>query len=288
MPARLSTKTPRSKNFCFTLNNYEDADIAAIRELHEACATYTIFGREVGESGTRHLQGYISFRQRIALSVAIDRLPTKCHVEVAKGGARANITYCSKEGRQEEIGVRPCKIDVSKSRKDLAEDFVKKAQDGATGVKDFADENPGVWYFSGHNLRRNFLSVAAPVQRDEIHVEWVYGPPGVGKSRYAHNELPDAYIKDPRTKWWNGYMLEKTCIIDDFGPGGIDINHLLRWFDRYKCLIEQKGDMCPLHVTRFIITSNFSPEECFTDNFQVPHVQLPALRRRIHVTHMQG
>jgi len=30
-------------------------------------------------------------------------------------------------------------------------------------------------------------------------------------------------------------------IIDDFGPNGIDINHLLRWFDRYKCLVENKG-----------------------------------------------
>jgi len=26
----------------------------------------------------------------------------------------------------------------------------------------------------------------------------------------------------------------------NFGPNGIDINHLLRWFDRYKCLVEKK------------------------------------------------
>jgi len=283
-----SKPTARHQNFCFTLNNYDAEAIELLKSCHEKYAKYTIFGREVGKSGTKHLQGYIQFRSRVSCANAQTRLPHGCHIEVARGGAGANIKYCSKEGDYEELGKRPVKEISKKSRDDLAKEFKEEATSGAIGVTKFAETNPGVWYFSGHNLRRNYLSVAVPVTRDDIHVEWVYGPPGVGKSRYAHGALPDAYIKDPRTKWWNGYMLETTCIIDDFGPGGIDINHLLRWFDRYKCLVEQKGDMCPLHVTRFIVTSNFSPEECFTDNFQVPHVQLPALRRRLAVTHMEG
>jgi len=47
--------------------------------------------------------------------------------------------------------------------------------------------------------------------------------------------------------------LEKEVIIDDFGPGGIDINHLLRWFDRYKCMVETKGGMIPLIADKFIL-----------------------------------
>lgn len=83
-------------------------------------------------------------------------------------------------------------------------------------------------------------------------------------------------------------MLEVDCIIDDLGPKGIDINHLLRWFDRYKCTVETKGDMVPLYVTKFIVTSNFSPEEVYKneDDCSIPHVQMPALRRRMKVTHM--
>jgi len=109
----------------------------------------------------------------------------------------------------------------------------------------------------------------------------------VGKSRLAHEELPEAYIKDPRTKWWNGYMLETSVIIDDFGPLGIDINHLLRWFDRYKCLVETKGGMIPLYATTFIVTSNFTPEDVFKDKEGVPHVQTPALERRLVIEHME-
>jgi len=81
-------------------------------------------------------------------------------------------------------------------------------------------------------------------------------------------------------------MLELDVIIDDFGPKGIDINHLLRWFDRYKCTVETKGDIVPLYATTFIVTSNFNPEGCFRDDDGGPHPQIDALRRRMHVTHM--
>lgn len=78
-------------------------------------------------------------------------------------------------------------------------------------------------------------------------------------------------------------MLEKEVIIDDFGPNGIDMNHLLRWFDRYKCNVETKGGMVPLLAETFIVTSNFEPGDCFKDKDGVIHPQMEALYRRINV-----
>lgn len=130
------------------------------------------------------------------------------------------------------------------------------------------------------------MILCRPQQRPDISVTWIYGAPGVGKSRKAHGEMPEAYIKEPRTKWWNGYIMEKEVIIDDFGPLGIDINHLLRWFDRYKCMVETKGGMIPLLASKFIVTSNFHPVDCFKDKEGVPHPQHDALMRRINIEEM--
>jgi len=156
---------------------------------------------------------------------------------------------------------------------------------GDQGLVEFADSEPHTWIRHGSNMLRNALSILPPIERPSISVRWLYGSPGVGKSRLAHATLPEAYVKDPRTKWWNGYMCQETCIIDDFGPGGIDINHLLRWFDRYKCLVENKGGMVALHATTFIVTSNFHPRDIFKFGDEI-NPQLPALERRIVIEEM--
>lgn len=67
-----------------------------------------------------------------------------------------------------------------------------------------------------------------------------------------------AYIKDPRTKWWDGYMGQENVIIDEF-RGTIDITHLLRWLDKYPVRVEVKGGSVPLCARRFWITSNLDP-----------------------------
>lgn len=81
-------------------------------------------------------------------------------------------------------------------------------------------------------------------------------------------------------------MLETECIIDDYGHQCIDINHLLRWFDRYKCLVECKHGMLPLYVTIFVVTSNFHPRQIFKFGDEV-HPQIEALERRMNIIEME-
>jgi len=274
-------RLPTCIQFCFTLNNYDEEEYTRIRTEAEKSAKYWIIGKEVSPSGTPHLQGYLLLRRRSNFSSVRNLLSPRIHLEGARGSARQNREYCSKGGDYTEGGAIPSDPVPKLSRDELARQFSEHFQRGNTGVAEFANSQPGTWLFSGHNMLRNSLSICRPISRPSINVRWIHGEPGVGKSRFAHAELQDAFIKDPRTKWWNGYMLEENVIIDDFAPNGIDINHLLRWFDRYKCTVETKGGMVPLHATTFIVTSNFSIEECFTDKDGAPHVQIPALRRRI-------
>jgi len=288
---------PSPKAYCFTLNNYTEDEYANVCRVCENESRYAIIGREVGEQGTPHLQGYVMFTRAYRFATIKDRFLPRCHIEVAAGSTDRNYDYCSKGGDFREFGERPAK--GKRSRDELGTYFSERlVTNRGRGLDEFAAEHPGVWYFSGHNMLRNHMTLQKPIDRPNINVRWINGPPGVGKSRFAHTTYPNAYIKDPRTKWWNGYMLEEEVIIDDFGPGGIDINHLLRWFDRYKCLVESKGGMLPLYASKFIVTSNFHPRDLFKDERRqfniasnsytvMDHPQLPALLRRIELIYME-
>jgi len=274
--------SPR-KAYCFTLNNYTDDDVEHIERVATDESQYAIVGREVGESGTRHLQGYIMFKRAYRFQTIKDRFLPRCHIEVAAGSPGSNRLYCSKDGEFREFGQIPGGSEGRATRDEIARSFRDSMVQGRRGLDEFVDGNPGTWYFSGHNLLRNHLFIQRPIERPDIDCRWFWGEPGVGKSKKAHEEMPDAYIKDPKTKWWNGYMLESDVIIDDYGHNCVDLNHMLRWFDRYKCLVESKGGMLPLHAIRFIVTSNFEPCTLFVDQFGVVNSQLPALMRRIKV-----
>lgn len=275
-------------NWCFTLNNYESEEYTKVLSFLERDAKYWIIGKEIGEGGTPHLQGFMSLQKRCIFNSLRDKLGSRFHIESARGTARQNREYCIKDGDYLEGGAIPKEGRKCKSRDELASEFRLALTGGSRSLSEFADSNPGAWAYSGHQLLRNSQFIVMPIARPSIYVEWLYGVPGVGKSRRAHDRYPDAYIKEPRTKWWSGYLQQKEVIIDDFASGGIDMNHLLRWFDRYKCLVETKGGMLALHADKFIVTSNFHPRDIFNvnvsdsmDHTNREHPQLPALMRRI-------
>ena len=94
----------RANSWTFTLNNYTEADCAAVQALVPE-ATYIVCGKEVGEKGTPHLQGYVKMVSTRTLSSMKKKLP-RAHFEVAGGSAAQNRVYCTKESEWlEEVSV---------------------------------------------------------------------------------------------------------------------------------------------------------------------------------------
>lgn len=125
--------------------------------------------------------------------------------------------------------------------------------------------------------------LVAPAVERTVHVYW--GATGTGKSRRAWDEAGlDAYPKDPRTKFWCGYQGGPNVVIDEF-RGGIDIGHVLRWFDRYPVLVEIKGGATTLRASTIWITSNIDPRQWYPG---LDAATNEALIRRLNIVHFIG
>jgi len=97
-----NTKTPPAravpaKKWCFTYNNYTKEKMETLETLFIQGGFKYIFGEEIGESGTAHLQGYIESEKKIR---PIEYFKTKdVHWEKTKGSKEDNIKYCSKDNK---------------------------------------------------------------------------------------------------------------------------------------------------------------------------------------------
>jgi len=88
----------RSRGWCFTLNNYTEEEFKKMSDGdHIKNLEKWIIGKEVGESGTKHLQGYYYFKNARALK-KMKEIDARAHWETAKGSPKQNLDYCSKDG----------------------------------------------------------------------------------------------------------------------------------------------------------------------------------------------
>lgn len=100
-PARGNTKTLAKKDrnnqmikHFMTFNNYSKSDIDKIVETMEPICKQFIFQEEIGENGTKHLQGCFWLKKKMRWSQF--NLPNKIHWEKVKDWKSA-VEYCSKE-----------------------------------------------------------------------------------------------------------------------------------------------------------------------------------------------
>lgn len=89
----------RSRKYCFTFNNYDDLTQKHLISYIERSfkGAKMIVAREVGESGTPHLQGYVEFPNAIQFET-LKMINPKIHWEAARGKTQQNVDYCSKDG----------------------------------------------------------------------------------------------------------------------------------------------------------------------------------------------
>jgi len=230
---------------------------------------------ELGEGGFLHWQLAVYFKLRVVLSTLHASLSGKGHYELARSAAIEE--YVFKEdtavlGTRFTLGSKPFK-------RGSARDWDAVYNQAIKGEFSDIEKSILVPYYS--SIKRIYQDNLAPTDMERtVYVYW--GATGTGKSRRAWQEAGmDAYPKDPRTKFWDGYRGQKHVVIDEF-RGDIAIGHLLRWLDRYPVIVEVKGSSAVLSAQTLWLTSNLSPTQWYPD---IDEETMSSLLRRIKVTH---
>lgn len=234
---------------------------------------------EIGEQGEaegyKHWQLYVCLESPMRLSGVKRIFGDKAHCEIVKHDSSA-VEYVWKEetrvfGTQFELGNRP----IRRNKASDWESIYDNAKRGRMG-----DIPADILVRHYGNISRIAADNAQPIPIvREVYV--FCGRTGTGKSRRAWDEAgADAYAKDPKSKWWTGLSNKKHAVVDEF-RGDIDIAHILRWTDRYPCLVETKGGSIPFLVEKIWFTSNLKPEQWYPN---LDTETVAALMRRLKVT----
>lgn len=249
------------RSFVFTLNNYSQEHIQAIKD-HFNKARYIVIGKEVGDSGTPHLQGFIQLDKRRTIQSIGGLFPW--HVEATRGTPLQASDYCKKGGDFIEVGTLCDQSSGTSKKEEYWKQVLELAKNGQMTALEEVYPGEYIRHFRNlHNIRVENL----PQHGTEKRCIWLHGKPGCGKSRFAFGLDPDSTYAKMANKWWDGYRDQKTIVLDDFGKDHKILGyHLKRWCDRYPAILEVKGSSLPATYDNFVITSNYSIDEIWADD----------------------
>lgn len=264
----------KAKHWCLTVNNYGDADICQFENIKES-ATYFIYGKEVGSSGTHHLQCYLAFKSQKTLAAVKKFWPTG-HFEIANGTPEQASIYCKKDEDYIEWGVLPKAQNVrgGEATKVMWEEVKTHAKAGELDAI-----NPKIYVTHYKTLKQiHYDHQKASANLPDVCGIWLWGEPGVGKSHKAREDYPGIYDK-MCNKWWDGYNDEEAVLLDDFEKvHDVLGHHLKRWADKYPFRAEIKCHSKMLRPKVIVVTSNYHPRDIFNGKM------LEAIERRFKVT----
>lgn len=260
----------RSRGWCFTINNFSEEEKRKVSEMitHAKYGLAEIEHSGEGE-GTPHIQGYVYFDNAQTFERLRILLGGRAHIEKALGNPQQNYDYCSKENTVFIKRELPIKFEKTP--------FLQQYHDMQTmAPQEFANAYPKLWFMHRDKVERimidsamkNVIDYNGPLEEKNI---WIWGKPGVGKSRWAaSNGSYEEIFKKNFNKWWDGYNLLETkiVILEDYPctpNGNALVQHMKIWGDRYPFEAECKGSHLMVEPRRFflIITSNYPIDRCF-------------------------
>ena len=124
----------KHRGWVFTLNNYTQDEYDALSRLEPE---YIVYGKEVGESGTPHLQGFLHFANP---RIMPKKLIPRAHWEPLRGTPKQASDYCKKDGDFYEHGTLP-----NQGKRNDLDEVYDAVKTGTKTVSDIIEEQPEVY-----------------------------------------------------------------------------------------------------------------------------------------------
>lgn len=133
------------RRWCFTLNNPTQDERARIaRVCQEPPVSYAVIGREEGEEGTPHLQGFICLAGAKRLSWCRRSISDRAHFEQCRGSVSQNQEYCKKDGDFDEYGTPPTEPAKRNSSWERFRDWLKEREERPSDLE-IVEVFPGLY-----------------------------------------------------------------------------------------------------------------------------------------------
>lgn len=233
-------------------------------------------------SGRVHIQGYAEYNQPVRYKKLQKWLKDEtAHCETRRASREHARAYCMKMDTRLNIDIAPVELGrfyEKEQGKRTDYDDVRHDLQLGFGMQHIVNN----YSYTAVRFAEKYLEYNIGPRETPPVVYWLHGPTGCGKTRWAIEHYPNAWMSMGNLKWWDGYVAQTEIIIDDFRGDFCTFHYLLRVLDRYPMRVEIKGGSRELRATTIIITSCHKPENVYNTREDVGQL----LRRITHIIDM--
>jgi len=268
------------KRFIFTINNYTDKDLEAVKNLK---VNYITVGKEIcPTTGTPHLQGYCEFNSKTSIRKFSKKLK-RARIRDAKGTCEHNQKYTQKENLWLEEGT-PMKQGERTDINDVRDSIMA----GDITVDNIAISSPYFYHLYARTLSKlEDLRMRKNFRTEMTKGIWYWGATGTGKSKKAFEGFhPDTHYNWKDDKGWqDGYIQQDTVIINEF-RGSLQYSKLLELVDMHPYEVSRRArEPMPFTSKLVIITSALHPKDVYKNLSE--HDSLEQLYRRFKIIELK-